>query len=872
MSDSATPSHAAIRRTDYRPAAHRIDRVELDVDLDPDRTRVAARMTVVRQGAGALRLDAEGLALGRVAIDGRVLGSTEHRLDDRHLEIDGTPDRFALEVECEIAPAANTRLEGLYVSNGVFCTQCEAEGFRRIVPFIDRPDNLAVFRTTIRADRRRCPILLSNGNLASSRDLGDGRREAVWDDPFPKPAYLFALVAGDLAVVEDRFVTRSGRTVALKILVEHGKESRAGYAMDSLKRAMRWDEETYGLEYDLDVFHAVAVSDFNMGAMENKSLNVFNDKYVLADPATATDQDYAAIESIVAHEYFHNWTGNRITCRDWFQLSLKEGLTVYRDQEFTADQRSRAVKRIRDVRALRARQFPEDAGPLAHSVRPDEYLEINNFYTATVYEKGAEVIRMLEVMLGRDGFRKGMDLYVRRHDGEAATCDDFVRAMAEANGRDLDAFMRWYGQAGTPRLAAEGRHDPASQSYALTLRQRTPPTPGQPAKLPMPMPVRLGLLRPDGRPIDLQLAGENAPQGDDRVFEMTGDTLTLRFANVDVPPVVSINRGFAAPVIVEADEPDAGLTLRMAADPDPFNRWEAGQRQATRLLLDAVAGRPRAPDGFVAALGGALDQVADDPAFAAELLALPGEDWIAEQVETIDVERIHESREGLRRAIARGLRERLLGFRAIAPGPYRPDAAPAGRRALRNAALAYLALLDEPAMRAAVVEQYRDADNMTDRISALAILADVDGPERAATLADFRARHADDPLVINKWLAIQAGAAHPDTLETVRRLTADPAFSYANPNKVYALIGGFSVNALRFHRADGAGYAFLAEQVLKIDPRNPQVAARMLKAFGRWRRFDPDRQERMRAALLSVRGAAGLSPDCREIAERSLAG
>ncbi|BBK38431.1 aminopeptidase N [Allostella sp. ATCC 35155] len=863
-------------RSDYCPPDFRIDRLDLTFELEPERTQVRAEMTVRRTGAAGapLVLDGEEMELHGIRLDGRPLAEGEYRLDHAHLTLPTVPDTFTLVVEGAIRPAANTALEGLYISSGVFCTQCEPEGFRRITWSLDRPDALSVFRTTIRADRARFPILLSNGNLAAARDLGDGRHEAVWDDPFPKPGYLFALVAGDLAVVEDRFVTRSGRTVQLKILVEHGKEGRAGYAMDALKRSMRWDEETYGLEYDLDVFHIVAVSDFNMGAMENKSLNVFNDRFILADPETATDFDYAHVEAVVAHEYFHNWTGNRITCRDWFQLSLKEGLTVYRDQEFTADERSRAVKRIQDVRVLRARQFPEDAGPLAHPIRPDSYLEINNFYTATVYEKGAEVIRMLEGLLGRDGFRRGMDLYVARHDGEAATCEQFVAAMADANGRDFGQFLRWYGQAGTPRLAVSSRHDAASATYELTVAQRTPPTPGQPDKLPLHIPLHLGLVGRDGAEIPLQLEGENRPEGTARVLEMTGASQSWRFVGVAQPPVLSINRGFAAPVIVENPESDADLALRMQGDADPFQRWEAAQSFATRLLLETIAaarqGRPTpSPDAFVAALAAAHDAAAADPAFAAELLALPGEFYLAEQMAVIDVDAVHAAREGLRRAVAHGLADRLRAARGLAAGPFAPDAASAGRRALRNIALGYLATIDGPGEAMA---QYRAADNMTDRFAALATLAELDTPERAEALADFHDRHAGDALVLNKWLGLQASSTLPDTLATVRRLLDHPAFSYGNPNKIYALVGGFAGNALRFHAADGSGYAFIADQILRLDPRNPQVAARLLKPFGRWRRFDPDRQALMRAQLDRIAAAPDLSPDCREIVDLSLAG
>ncbi|BBK32892.1 aminopeptidase N [Stella humosa] len=868
-------SHQPIRRADYLPPDFGIDRVELEFDLEPARTLVRARLAIRRIGASdaALVLDGEDMELLGLALDGNALAADRYRLEPTRLTIPGVPDAFELVIDGAIAPAANTALEGLYISSSVFCTQCEPEGFRRITWFLDRPDVLSVFRTTIRAERARFPILLSNGNLAAARDLGDGRHEAVWDDPFPKPSYLFALVAGDLAVVEDRFTTRSGRDVALKILVEHGKEGRAGYAMDSLKRSMRWDEETYGLEYDLDVFHIVAVSDFNMGAMENKSLNVFNDRFILADPATATDLDYANVEGVVAHEYFHNWTGNRITCRDWFQLSLKEGLTVYRDQEFTADERSRAVKRIQDVRVLRARQFPEDGGPLAHPIRPDSYLEINNFYTATVYEKGAEVIRMLEALLDRDGFRRGMDLYVARHDGEAATCDQFVAAMADANGRDLSHFLRWYGQAGTPRLTLEQSHDAATGTYALTVSQRTPPTPGQPDKLPLHLPVHMGLIGRDGAEIPLRLEGENAPQGTSRVLELTEASQTWRFVGVEAPPVLSINRGFAAPVVVESSESEDDLALRMRADADPFSRWEAAQSFATRLLLAGIAaaaeGRPPPPtDAFVAALAAAFDAVEGDPAFAAELLALPGELYLAEQVAVIDVEAIHAARKALRAAVAQGLVDRLRHVRTGPPRPFAPDAASAGHRALANMALGYLSTIDGPA---AAMAQYRAADNMTDRFSALAILSELDVPERTAALADFHDRHAGDALVLNKWLGLQAGSSLPDTLATVRALLDHPAFSYGNPNKIYALVGGFAGNALRFHAADGSGYAFMVDQILRLDPQNPQVASRLLKAFGRWRRFDADRQALMRDAMERIAATPGLSPDCREIVGLSLA-
>jgi len=874
------PRTAPTRLADYRPPDYRISSVDLAFDLDPDRTRVVAELVVEATGPeGApvrpLVLDGEDLELVSIAVDGRPLSAGAYTRDDASLTIAAPPRRFRLTIETAVAPAANTRLEGLYLSSGVFCTQCEAEGFRRITYFLDRPDVLARYRTTLRADRGY-RHLLSNGNLVAARELDDGRHEAVWDDPFPKPAYLFALVAGDLAMVEDTFRTAEGRDVRLRVLVEHGKESRASYAIDSLKRAMRWDEETYGLAYDLDVFHIVAVSDFNMGAMENKSLNVFNDKYVLADPETATDQDYAAIEAIVAHEYFHNWTGNRITCRDWFQLSLKEGLTVFRDQQFTAAMRSPAVKRIQDVRTLRARQFPEDAGPLAHPVRPAEYVEINNFYTATVYEKGAEVIGMLHTLLGAEGYRRGIDLYVARHDGTAATCDDFVQAMADATGRDLGRFMRWYSQAGTPVVTVAGAYDAGARAYTLDLAQHTPPTPGQPDKAPLHLPLRVALIGTDG-PVPLRLEGENAPAGDERLVEMTGASLRLRFADVPEGVVPSVNRGFSAPVQVEAAPSEDDLATLMAAESDPYARWNAAQDLATRILLAPGAARDLgdapAAARFVAALDRALAG-GGDPAFLSLLLALPGEDVLAERQAEVDIDGLHTAREALRRRIANGLGPRLSALyeASATPGPYSPDADAAGRRALRNAALSYLAAGDDPDAVARALAQYRTADNMTDRIAALRVLADLEGTVREDALADFHARWKDDPLVLNKWLSIQALADRPDTLDQVTALLDHPAFAYETPNKVYALIGGFTQNQVRFHAADGAGYAFLADQIERIDPRNPQLAARLAKAFTPWRRLDAARRGHAEAALRRLAARPDLSRDSRELVERMLAG
>jgi len=879
-----TEEPKTIRLADYRKPDYRIESVALTFDLADAATRVHSRLKVVSDhdrngGVKPLRLDGNDLTLLAIKLDGHTLEPGAYTVDADGLTVRRPPRAFTLDIETEIDPRGNTRLEGLYLSSGIFTTQCEAEGFRRITYFPDRPDVMSVYRTTIRGDRAKLPVLLSNGNLVESGPLDDGRHVAVWDDPFPKPSYLFALVAGDLACVEDRFTTMTGREVTLRIFVEHGNEGRCGYAMDALKRSMRWDEEAYGREYDLDLFNIVAVSDFNMGAMENKSLNVFNARYILADPETATDVDYGRIESVVAHEYFHNWTGNRVTCRDWFQLSLKEGLTVFRDQQFSADVRSAPVKRIDDVRGLRARQFPEDAGPLAHPVRPDSYIEINNFYTATVYEKGAEVIRMMRTLLGADGFRRGMDLYFERHDGQAVTCDDFVAAMEDANGADLSQFKRWYVQAGTPQVAAQWRYDPAARAFDLTLEQTVPPTPGQPHKAPMHVPLEIGLIGPDGASLPLRLEGEAAAAGASRVLSLTGARHDFRFVDVPGPAVPSLNRNFSAPVVLRAPYQERDLAFLLNHDTDPFARWEAGQQYATRLLLAMVGAirrgeTPAADPDFVAALGRLLDERTLDKAFVAQALALPSEDFLAEQMAEIDVDAIHAARDILRRAAAAGLRDKLLGaYQANrSNAAYSPEAGEAARRALKNEALGYLARLETPDTDALLAGQYRDADNMTDRFAALACLAERDVAAREAALDDFYGRFRGDALVVDKWFSLQAMAARPDTLATVRRLLGHPAFSMRNPNKVRALVGAFAMgNPTRFNAVDGEGYRLVADIVLELDPVNPRIAARLVGAFGRWKRFDAPRQALMKAALQRMLDQPGLSRDVYEIAAKTLA-
>jgi aminopeptidase N len=876
------PVPTTIHLKDYTPPAFLVRTVALDVALHAEHAEVRARLALernpaARDRAAPLVLDGDDLELVAVALDGRPLAAADYALDPGRLTIRAVPDAFALETVVRIAPGRNTKLMGLYASKDGFFTQCEAEGFRRITFFPDRPDVMARYTTTIRADKARCPVLLSNGNRVAAGEEPGGRHWARWEDPFPKPSYLFALVAAKLDVLEDTFVTRSGKRARLAIYVEPGKLDQCAFAMQALKKSMKWDEEAFGLELDLDQYMIVAVGDFNMGAMENKGLNIFNTKYVLARPDIATDTDFLNIDRVVAHEYFHNWTGNRVTCRDWFQLSLKEGLTVFRDQEFGADTYSRAVTRIQEVRALRAAQFPEDAGPMAHPVRPQSYMEISNFYTATVYEKGAEVVRMLHTLLGVAGFRRGMDLYFQRHDGAAVTTDDFVAAMADANGADLTQFKRWYDQAGTPTLEARGEQDAAGRRYTLTVRQSIPPTPGQPDKLPMHVPVALGLLGPDGREIALRLEGEPASAGTERILSVRA--AEERFVFVDVPqrPVPSLLRRFSAPVNLEFDYTEADLVHLMAHDSDAFNRWEAGQRLALAIVLrgvDAIrAGRAvDVPRAYIDAVARVLADGARDPAFAAEALVLPAEPYVAERLEVVDPDAIHGARNALRRAVAAALRPELERvYREFERrGAYSPDAQSAGRRALRNMALGYLMELGAPEIEARCAAQYDRADNMTDRMAALGALANSDAPARAGALERFYADWKHEPLVVDKWLAVQATSRRADTLERVRTLLAHEAFDLRNPNKVYALIRSFCANHVRFHAADGAGYAFAADRVLELDPLNPQIAARIARAFDRWRKFDAARQEKARAALERIRDAAGLSKDVAEVVTKAL--
>jgi len=871
-----------IRLQDYRQPDWLIETVELDVSLDPSATRVRATLAIKPNHIGApapLVLDGDELALTRLSLDGEQLPGESFVATPDRLTIAQPPNRpFRLEIETVIDPAANTRLMGLYRAGTTYCTQCEAEGFRRITYFLDRPDVMAVYTTRIEAEKSEAPILLSNGNLVFHGDLPGGSRHfAVWHDPFPKPSYLFALVGGNLARVADSFTTMSGRKVALDIYVEPGQEARSLYAMDSLKRAMRWDEEAFGREYDLDVFMIVAVSAFNMGAMENKGLNVFNDKYVLASPVSATDTDFAHIEAVIAHEYFHNWTGDRITCRDWFQLCLKEGLTVFRDQEFSADQRSRAVERISDVRALRSHQFVEDAGPLAHPVRPELYREINNFYTSTVYDKGAEVVRMIRTLLGPALFRTGMDLYFSRHDGQAATVEQFVQCFADVSGRDMTQFMRWYSQAGTPELKIAPHYDAQARTYRLDVTQTIPPTPGQPDKQPMVIPLTVGLVGRDGRDLPLVIDGRAAERG---VVEVTQSSQSFTFTGLAERPIPSLNRGFSAPIRLSLPIEASDLRFLAAHDPDPFNRWQAVQTLAMSLLKANVAalrgGRPLAEDdGLTAALGAILDDGKLEPAFVALALLPPSEADIAREIgRDVDPDAVFAARKSLRIAIGGRHGAALANTyqQMITPGPYRPDAEGAGRRALKNICLDLLAVTGQSEGIAHAFGQYQSADNMTDRIAALDALSQHDRPERSAAFDDFYRRYADDALIIDKWLALQAVIPESATLDRVRALTAHRAFSMANPNRVRSLIGSFAqANHTQFNRADGAGYDFVADIVLALDPKNPQVAARLIGAFRAWRALEEGRREHAQATLRRVAAAPSLSRDVNDIVARMLA-
>ncbi|MFS0772369.1 aminopeptidase N [Sphingomonas sp. 1P08PE] len=863
IQQSLAQTPAVTLRGDYRPPAWLVPETRLDVDLDPAATRVRATLSVTRNGAHAepLRLDGAGQEPLSVTVDGAQVN--DWRIEGEQLVIPLSGDAHTVGTEVTIAPDRNTQLMGLYASGGNLCTQCEAEGFRRITFFPDRPDVLSRYRVRMTADKARFPVLLANGDPVDRGDLDDGRHWAEWNDPFPKPSYLFALVAGDLAVNRGTFTTRSGRQVQLGIWVRAADLSRTDHALHALKLSMAWDERVYGREYDLDVFNIVAVDDFNFGAMENKGLNIFNSRYILADPDTATDYDYDGIAAVVAHEYFHNWSGNRITCRDWFQLSLKEGFTVYRDQGFSADQGSPAVKRIEDVRSLRAAQFPEDAGPLAHPVRPDAYQEISNFYTATIYNKGAELIRMMATIVGPTAFRAATDLYFTRFDGTAATCEDFVACMEEASGQDLAQFRLWYGQAGTPRVSASIDHAAGGGRATLRLAQRVPATPGQPDKQPMVLPLKIRLFGAEtGRALT-----------DERLVLLDQPAETVTFEAITERPVLSINRGFSAPVVIESDRSAADLAFLSAHDDDPFARYEAMQQ----LMLDTlVAGAIEGAADHAAVVAAILHTLEDpglDHAFLAEAVLLPSEGFIGDQLAVVDPEAVHRAREALRRDIGRELADswRQL-YLVLHQGAYAYTPEAKGKRRLRGVALGYTAAAGDPETGALAFRQFEAADNMTDRMAAMTTLANGDYPEREAALDIFYNRYADNPLVLDKWFQTQALSSRADTAAIVEELARHPDFSLANPNRARSLVGAFGVNQRAFHQPDGRGYRFLADQLIALDRLNPQTAAKLLPPLGRWRRFDEKRSAQMQAELERIVATPALSKDMFEQASKSLEG
>ncbi len=878
-----TDTGQTFRLEDYQPTAYAIPRTSLVLALEPQRTIVKSELTIERRAettAGEpLALDGDGLSLKSLLINGKAVKEEAYDVSPDLLVLKHPPraKTFTLEIETEINPSANTALMGLYLSSGNYCTQCEAEGFRRITYFLDRPDVLSVYSVRIEAARETCPILLSNGNPGKTGKLKGGRHFAEWQDPHPKPSYLFALVAGDLGSIEDRFTTMSGRDVKLAIYVVNGKQKRARYAMDALKRSMRWDEEKFGCEYDLDVFNIVAVSDFNMGAMENKGLNIFNDKFVLADPRTATDADYANIEAIIAHEYFHNWTGNRITCRDWFQLCLKEGLTVFRDHEFSADQRSRAVKRIAEVRLLKGHQFPEDAGPLAHPVRPRRYSEINNFYTATVYEKGSEVVRMIRTVLGDDNFHRGMDLYLKRHDGDAATIEDFITCFQDASGHDLKQFSIWYHQAGTPNISVATNYDPKAGTFTVEIEQSVPPTPAESRKRLMHIPLAFGLVGRNGSDMEYGKAdGANVENG---VIHITKRRHKIVFSNIGSRPVLSVNRGFSAPVTLSLQQSDADRMFLAYHDSDAVARSQVLTSLLTEALITATrrikgGKEPNFPTELVDMLGELAANTQLEPAYRALLLTLPGESDIAREIgKAIDPDAIHISREALVKVIADAHRS-LFGevLAAVRPArTFKPDAASAGRRAFANILADYLSSASgQPNMAA---DRFSTADNMTDLVAALTTLVHRFGGSKKtdAALTMFEQKYGDDPLVMDKWFMIQAAAPGPKSVKRVKSLLKHPRFSLNNPNRIRSLIGAFSgANQTGFHQADGAGYELFAELVLQIDQGNPQVSARLATALRSWRSLEPGRREKARRALVRISASEKLSTDLRDIIERTL--
>ena len=886
-----TEQPKVIHLKDYKAPDYLIDETHLTFELFEDHTLVHAQLVMRRNpqlgmDLPPLVLDGQELELLTLSLDDHLLTPAEYQLSDSQLSLQPLQSEFVIDSSVRIHPEKNTALEGLYKSGSMFCTQCEAEGFRKITYYLDRPDVMSKFTTTVMAEQQRYPVLLSNGNPLASGTDEQGRHWATWEDPFMKPAYLFALVAGDLWCVEDTFTTMHQREVALRIYVEPENIDKVQHAMDSLKKSMKWDEEVYGREYDLDIFMIVAVNDFNMGAMENKGLNIFNSSCVLAHAETATDAAHQRVEAVVAHEYFHNWSGNRVTCRDWFQLSLKEGFTVFRDSAFSADMNSATVKRIEDVAFLRTHQFAEDAGPMAHPIRPDSFMEIANFYTLTIYEKGSEVLRMIHTLLGAEAFRKGSDLYFERHDGQAVTCDDFVKAMEDASGIDLTQFKRWYSQAGTPRLSVTDSHDAEAGSYTLTFNQSCPATPGQSEKLPFVIPVEMGLLDAKGQPLPLRLQGETAAVRDaavnSRVLSVTEVSQSFTFVDIAERPLPSLLRGFSAPVKLSFPYSRDQLMFLMQHDSDGFNRWEAGQQLAVQVLQELVEQQQRGAamdmdERLVKALCVVLNNDQLDPAMVAEMLSLPSEAYLTEISEEADVEAIHVAREYARNQLANDLFEPLWQRYQDArvqsrKQAYVAEATHFARRALQNMALSYLMLTEKPKVLTACLEQYEACDNMTERLTALAVL--VNSPfeaEKAATLANFAERFKDNPLVMDQWFSVQAASTLPGGLERVQVLMQHPAFNMKNPNKVRALIGAFAgQNLINFHRADGSGYRFLADLVIQLNAFNPQIASRQLSPLTRWRKYAPARQQMMRAELERILASGELSSDVYEVVSKSL--
>ncbi|MBT7152713.1 MAG: aminopeptidase N [Deltaproteobacteria bacterium] len=875
---------------DYTPPDYLIETVDLTFDLYEDQCLVDSKLSCIRnetvQGQTPFICMGRNLELKSIVLDGLLLSPDSYQVDDEHLTIPNVPERFILEIQTRIEPHKNTSLEGLYKSSGMFCTQCEAQGFRKITYFPDRPDVMSRYSTRIIADMKLYPVLLSNGNPVERGTSDSGRHWVKWEDPFRKPSYLFALVAGDLLSIEDTFVTKSERTVKLQIFVEKENIDKCDHAMRSLKQSMEWDERVYGREYDLDIFMIVAVNDFNMGAMENKGLNVFNSSYILAKQETATDGDYEKIQGVIAHEYFHNWTGNRITCRDWFQLSLKEGLTIFRDQQFSADMTARTVKRIQDVNIIRTVQFAEDGGPMAHQVRPDAFIEINNFYTVTIYYKGAELIRMMYTLLGKEHFFQGMDLYFERHDGEAVTTEEFVKAMEDASGSDLNQFRLWYTQAGTPAVTIETAYDSSARTFTLSLKQTCPSTPGQKRKEPFHIPVTMGLLDSQGSEIPLLLK-DGSPEDGNRSRVLNFKTEQAQFCFEEIPerPVLSIFRDFSAPVKIKHSLSESDLIFLMRHDTDEFNRWEAAQKLMTRIILQRIKQQKGDPDfeQLKAAIATDIAEPADafkqilaqsdlDKDIVGQMLSLPSESFLAEQLETVDVKAVHTVREAMKQALAESLQESLLEVfqNNQRTGPFSIDHKAVGQRSLKNIALSYLMTLPAESILNRCLEQYQTADNMTDEMQALAFLANRDYPDRQEALDAFSRKWQDDPLVMNIWFTIQAASKLTD-IGTVKNLLKHPRFDIKNPNKIRALIGTFcSVNHINFHSADGSGYQFLGDQIERLNQINPQIAARLLTPLTRWRKFDSKRQSLMKSQIKRILEITDLSKDVYEIASKSL--